>query len=174
MSSICEIIIAGLSVIVACLQIRLSKQINEQTISREKGYFIIEATNIRNKENSDYKRCVGLFDLDGPLHFKLYGNGDIFLLKQQIIINGIVVENHELLETFFSIHGQDAPFGILLPLKDSDKMKDRLDIEITLILRNITGYSYKQIIALRFEKRDDRNWFLKKKNTFFSKANKIW
>lgn len=174
MSGICEIIIAGLGVIVACLQIRLSKQINEQTISREKGYFIIEATNIRSKEDSDYKRCVGLFDLDGALHFNLYGNADIFLLKQQIVINGVIVDNHEPLETFFSIHGQDAPFGILLPLQSSDKMKERLDVEITLVLRNITGYSYKEIITLRFEKRDDRNWFLKKKNIVFSKANKIW
>lgn len=124
MSGICEIIIAGLGVIVACLQIRLSKQINEQTISREKGYFIIEATNIRSKGDSDYKDCVGLFDLDGALHFNLYGNGDIFLLKQQIVINGVIVDNHELLETFFSIHGQEVPFGILLPLQPSDKMKE--------------------------------------------------
>ena len=39
-SGTCQIIIAGLSVVIACLQLRLSKQINRQNISKEKGYFI--------------------------------------------------------------------------------------------------------------------------------------
>lgn len=55
------------------------KQINTQNISKERGYFIVEETNIRNKEDTDYERCIGLFDLRGALHFHLYGNGDVFL-----------------------------------------------------------------------------------------------
>lgn len=77
-----EIVIAALGVVVACLQIRLSKQINMQNLSREKGYFVIEDTNIRKVEDADYKRCIGLFDLSDTLHFKLYGNGDAVLLKE--------------------------------------------------------------------------------------------
>ena len=71
--------IAGLSVIIACLQLKLSKQINAQNISKEKGYFIIEETNIRNKADADYERCIGVFDLRNALRFHLYGNGDVFL-----------------------------------------------------------------------------------------------
>lgn len=100
-SGTCQIIIAGLSVVIACLQLRLSKQINRQNISKEKGYFIIEETNLRKKEAEDYKRCIGLFDLNRELRFHLYGNGDIFLLKEQIVINGIIVESKEPIETFF-------------------------------------------------------------------------
>lgn len=167
-NGICEIVIAGLSVIIACLQLKLSKQINAQNISKEKGYFIIEETNIRNKADTDYKRCIGLFDLRNALRFHLYGNGDVFLLKKQIIINGIVVENKELLETFFSIHAQDLPFGTLIPLKESDYEKRRLDIEITLKLKNIMGNIYTEKILLEFVKKDvDNEWFLHKKNTSF-------
>lgn len=167
-SGTCQIIIAGLSVVIACLQLRLSKQINRQNISKEKGYFIVEETNLRKKEAEDYKRCIGLFDLNKELRFQLCGNGDIFLLKKQIIINGITVDNQEPLETFFSIYTQDSPFGILLPLNDLDKEKPELDVEITLKLRNIMGNIYTEKILLEFQKRDITNeWFLHRKNTSF-------
>lgn len=164
MSMICEIIIAGLGVIVACLQIRLSKQINEQNISRDKGYFIVEETNIREKKDSDYKRCIGIFDLKTPLHFQLYGNSDVFLLKEQVKINGIIKDSKELLETFFSLYSQESPYGILLPLNEKDKEADRLDIDILLILKNINGYTYTEEISLVFSNNSSYDWILKKKN----------
>lgn len=164
----CQIIIAGLSVVIACLQLRLSKQINMQNISKEKGYFIVEETNIRKREDKDYNRCIGLFDLRDPLHFRLYGNGDVFLLKEQIVINGITVENQELLETFFSIYTQDNPYGIILPLKETDKAKPELDVEITLKMKNIMGNVYTERILLEFVKQGiDNMWFMQKKNTSF-------
>ena len=167
-SGTCQIIIAGLCVVIECLQLRLSKQINRQNISKEKGYFIIEETNLRKKEAEDYKRCIGLFDLNRELRFHLYGNGDIFLLKEQIVINGIIVESKEPIETFFSIYAQDCPYGILLSLSGLDKEKPELDVEITLKLRNIIGNVYTEKILLEFQKRDIANeWFLHRKNTSF-------
>lgn len=58
-SGTCQIIIAGLSVVIACLQLRLSKQINRQNISKEKGYFIIEETNLRKKKLRTIKDVLG-------------------------------------------------------------------------------------------------------------------
>lgn len=168
-----EIAIAALGVIVACLQIRLSKQINMQNISREKGYFVIEDTNIRKVEDKDYKRCIDLFDLNDALHFKLYGNGDVFLLKEQIVINGIVVRAKEPIETFFSIFAQSNPYGILLPLKPSHRQQTKINIELYLTLKNLTGYTYIEEISLEFEKRDFRKWFLKKKNIIFKNKKLI-
>lgn len=168
MSGIFEIIIAGLGVIIASLQFKLSKQINLQNISKEKGYFIMEETNIRKKDDEDYKKFMGVFDLNNPINFPLCGNGDVFLLKEQIIINGIVVKNKELLETFFSIYAQDVPYGIQIPLKKTDSEKPRLDIDITLKLKNIMGNIYTEKILLKFMKIDsEEEWVLQNSNTSF-------
>lgn len=174
MDNVWEIVIAGLGLVIACLQYKLSKQINKQDISREKGYFILEETNLRKKEAEDFKRFVGMFvldDPDNPLPFRLYGNGDIFLLSEQIIIDGNTVKNNEPLETFFSIYSQDTSiggFGILLPLRESDKRKSRLNVEIILKMKNIMGNVYTETIALEFERQETgREWYLSKKNTNF-------
>mgnify|MGYP007033818997 FL=1 len=53
-------------------------------------------------------------------------------------------------------------------MKESDYEKRRLDIEITLKLKNIMGNIYTEKILLEFVKKDaDNEWFLHKKNTSF-------
>lgn len=174
MNTILEIIIAGLGVIVACLQVKLSMQINEQNISREKGYFIMEQTNIRKPDDDDYRRFIGLFQLNNVIHFRLFGNGDVFVLQKTIKINGMIKENEEMLETFFSQFSQEAPLGFKLPLTSKDENSDRLDIEILFLLKNVTGYKYIERITLIFTKNDSDNiWILKKRNINFEKSKQL-
>lgn len=174
MDEVWQIMIAGFGLVIASLQYKLSKQINKQDISREKGYFILEETNLRQKEAEDFKRFVGMFVLDNPvypLRFRLYGNGDVFLLSEKIIIDGITVKNNEPLETFFSIYTQDTSigrYGIMLPLRECDKKKPRLNIEIILKMKNIMGNVYIERIELEFERLETgREWYLRKRNTTF-------
>ena len=174
MNTILEIIIAGLGVIVACLQVKLSMQINEQNISREKGYFIMEQTNIRKPDDDDYRRFIGLFQLKNDIRFRLYGNGDVFVLQKTIKVNGMIKENEEMLETFFSQFSQEAPLGFKLPLTSKDENSDRLDIEILFLLKNVTGYKYIERITLNFTKNDSDNiWILKKRNINFEKSKQL-
>ncbi len=171
MGNVWEIVIAGLALVIACLQYRLSKQINRQDISREKGYFILEETNLRKKEDEDYRRFVGLFELSNPLHFRLHGNGDIFLLKEQIIIDGVTVKCSEPLETFFSIYSQDTfvgRFGTIIPLREFDKEKATLNVEIILKMKNIMGNVYTEKLELEFERNEISGmWYLKRRKTYF-------
>lgn len=168
MNEILEIIIAGLSVIIACMQLRLSKQINKQELTKEKGYFIIEKTNLRKKDAEDYDRFTWLYDLKNALQFRLCGNGDVFLLREQIVVNNIVVEDHQLLETFFSIYDNNSHFGILLPLKSTYDTELRLDVEIMLKLKNIMGNVYSEKIFLEFTRSTPQiEWTLHKMNTSF-------
>lgn len=174
MNTVLEIIIAGLGVIVACLQVKLSMQINEQNISREKGYFIMEQTNIRKPDDDDYRRFIGLFQLKNDIRFRLYGNGDVFVLQKTIKVNGMIKENEEMLETFFSQFSQEAPLGFKLPLTSKDENSDRLDIEILFLLKNVTGYKYIERITLNFTKNDSDNiWILKKRNINFEKSKQL-
>ena len=167
-NNIWEIIITGLGVIIACLQLRLSKQIYRQEITKERGYFIIEKTNLRKKDADDYDKCADWYDLKNALLFRLCGNGDVFLLREKIIINNIIVRDKQLLETFFSIYDGGSHYGILLPLKSTDNMLLRLDVEIILELKNIMGNIYIEKILLEFRRDNEQmKWTLHKKNTSF-------
>lgn len=168
MNEILEIIIAGLSVIIACMQLKLSKQINKQEITKEKGYFIIEKTNLRKKDAKDYDRFTWIYNLKNALQFRLCGNGDVFLLKEQIIVNNIIIKDNQPLETFFSIYDHDSHFGILLPLQSAHDTELRLDVEIILKLRNIMGNVYSEKILLEFIRSTPQiEWTLHKMNTSF-------
>lgn len=165
-----NILFAGLGVVIAGLQVRLSKQINEQNMAKERGYFIVEETNLSKRENDDYHKYIGIFNIKAPIHFNIHGNGDIFLLQQLISVNGNIVDRKEQLETFFPNSNEYAKFGILLPLKEKDKEQKRIDVDITLKMKNIMGYTYTEVVSLQFEKDDDNSlWFLKKRNTMFTK-----
>lgn len=173
--NIWEMIITGLGVIIACLQLKLSKQINRQEITKERGYFLIEKTNLREKDDEDYNRFVWLYDLDEALQFRLCGNGDVFILREQVIINNIIVDDKQPRETFFSIYDDSSHYGILLPIESIDDELLRLDVEIILKLKNIMGNVYCEKISLEFTRRDKacKEWTLHKKNNSFSKKMQI-
>lgn len=171
--NIIEVMIAAFGLIVACLQVRLSKQINEQNNSKEKGYFVTEYTNVRKRSDSDYKKFVRKFDLKNELRFYLSGNGDVFVLQRHIKVNGQIRESKELLETFFSKTLEEAPLSFPLPLLPKDEKNNNLDIEISFILKNVIGYKYMEKIYLEFERdRIDELWELKKLNINFEKVKR--
>ena len=169
-----QIIIAGLGVIVACLQIKISLQINEQSISREKGYFMAELTNLRNPQDNDYNRFIGDFYLDRPIKCDLCGNCDTFIIQKMIKVNGKVRENKDMLETFFSQYSKNLSLGIELPLSDKELTSNRIDIEIIFSMKNTSGYKYLEIMSMKFvRKKEETIWFQEKSNIRFEKYYKI-
>lgn len=73
------------------------------------------------------------------LQFRLCGNGDVFILREQIMINNMIVEEKQPRETFFSIYDDSSYYGILLPIESINDELLRLDVEIILKLQNIMG-----------------------------------
>lgn len=176
MESNWNIVITVLGVIIAFLQLRLSWQINKLELTKEKGYFILRKTNMVNRGDEQYKRLYGKFDFRLPLYFDLKGNGDVFIIGEQVLINGVIVENLELLETFFSVRDTesiDDYFGIELPMKESYREYRRLNVEIILKLKNIMGNIYTENIIIEFERENGnwenicQGWTLRRRNTSF-------
>lgn len=176
MGSNWNIVITVLGVIIASLQLRLSWQINKLELTKEKGYFILRKTNMVNRGDEQYRSLNGKFDFRLPLYFDLKGNGDVFLVREQILINGVIVENLELLETFFSVRDTesiDDYFGIELPMKESYREYRRLNVEIILRLKNLMGNIYTENISIEFERENGdwenicQGWTLRRRNTSF-------
>lgn len=164
-----EIIITIVEVIIAILQFYLVWKMNRQTLSKDKGYFIMQKTNISKEDDEDYKQVIFLYNLKKPLFFKLYGNGDVVLISEQITFNNIIVKTIEPRDQFLSIHDNSpVPYGIELPLNENNWNKERLDVDITWKLKNLMGYKYTQIIHLEFVRNSNATlWELKRQNMEF-------
>ncbi len=108
------------------------------------------------------------------LQFRLCGNGDVFILREQIMINNMIVEEKQPRETFFSIYDDSSYYGILLPIESINDELLRLDVEIILKLQNIMGNVYYEKISLEFTRdKKCKLWTLHKKNNSFSKKMQL-
>lgn len=144
-------------VFIAILQIRLTKQISKQTLSSEKGYFVLKNIRIDNVEE---------YSLERPLRFNLLGNGDVILLNEQVIVNGNIVKNTGPCEQLFSKEGRTH--GIDLGLSEIKLKLDRLNIEIIFNLKNLAGYKYIETMQLEFKRKENEDyWELTRENILF-------
>lgn len=156
-----ELVLAIIEIVVgifiAVLQIRLTKQISNQTLSNQKGYFALKKTSINNIE---------MYDLGYPIKFNLLGNGDVILISEQVSVNGNVIKNIEPCEQLFSKDGRIH--GIDLELNKNKLQLTRLNLEIVFKLKNLAGYKYSETMRLEFERKEEENyWELRRENILF-------
>lgn len=83
-------------------------------------------------------------------------------------LSNIIVEDKQLVETFFSVYDEKSYYGISLPEKSIDNELLRLDVNLTLKLKNTLDYVYFEKIILEFI-RDNKQklWTLHRMNTSF-------
>lgn len=151
-----ELIIAIINIFVgifiAVLQIRLTKQISNQTLSNQKGYFALKK--------------AGKYDLEDAIRFSLLGNGDVILLSEQAIVNGNIIKKTDPCEQLFSKEGGE--YGIDLKLNQNKLQLNRLDIEIVFELKNLAGYKYTETMKLVFKREEkEKLWVLSRQNILF-------
>ena len=119
-------IILLVQVVILIGQLLLSRKINIQTISREKGYFLIEKTNAQAPEKELY-RFRDQFDLlsNRGIGFHVI-KGDVVLRSSTYSIDGIAYQIEKPIDTFFTEHNRFNKLTILLDLKEYHLQKDYL------------------------------------------------
>ncbi len=164
-----NIILAALEIILIAMQYKLSRKIDKQSQKKERGYFILQDSNLVKKsmfESSEYKdveycnHVRYLYDLDGALPFWLRGNSDVFVNKRKIMVNNRIVENEDLLDLFVSVIEQNECYGIIIPLNETEKKQKFIDVTIDIYIKSVLGCKYREIIILKFEKSPDELWRL--------------
>lgn len=163
-----EIVILIFQSILILGQFLLSRKINNQRISMNKGYFLIKKTNwIAPKEQLE--RFTDKFDISKKIPFYVVGNDDIIILGMEILVDGKAIEQTPIpSEGYFT---RDERFGTMLidiPFKTSHYEKDKIDIEVNMRLKNTCGYFYREKIKMRFNQENEKMWWLSKFNISFS------
>lgn len=131
-------------------QLKLEEKVNQKSIKEEKGIFIIEKTNvISDQENQKF--FYNKYNLQDNIKFRNVGNGHIILKGQKI--NTRDIEYTE--GTFFTNLKDYSELNINLNLSPKDLEKDLIEVKIKLLLQNLSGYEYVEIIEVTFVREED-------------------
>lgn len=173
----CNVVILVVQTAILIGQVILSRQIHRQTISKEKGYFIIDRTNaIVSEENKNV--VAGRFNLKSTngIRFYVSGNADVVLCDSRYSINGIVRKNFTTpSNAYFTLDDRFNKFIVEIEISDNEERQKQLDFEFVFKLQNAIGYKYVEKIDVTFEKMDDEApiWGIRKYNTMFLKWNQV-
>lgn len=158
-------------------QLLLSRQIHRQTISKEKGYFIIDKTNaIVTEENESV--VTGKFNLKSKngISFYVAGNADIIVCNERYSINGIIRKNDTTpSNAYFTLDERFNKYIVEIEISDNEEKQEQLEFEFVFKLKNAIGYKYAEKINITFEKMEEGAsvWGIRKYNTTFLKWNEV-
>lgn len=158
-------------------QLLLSKQINKQTISKEKGYFIIDKTNaIVAEENESVVTGKFFLKSKNGISFYVAGNADVIVCGERYSINSIIRKNYTTpSNAYFTLDKRFNKYIVEIEISDNEEKQKQLDFEFIFKLQNVIGYKYAEKIDITFEKMEgqDSIWQIRKYNTMFLKWNEV-
>lgn len=162
-----EINIVLLVIQVLILIIQCTSEIRAGDISRgeKKGVFQIAYRNtcINYFEKSSENGPIWLYDIDKYISFKNVGDDSVAVLENKIRIDGNLT-THEISKNkaIFSNDRDFKDFSVLsikFNPSEADKKKGKMAVKMTLVLKNSTGYKYKQIIEMTFGKMESTSQY---------------
>ena len=164
-----ENIILILTIVLMAIDILQTKLLDKKSNC---GYFEITETNIPHiEEIKDIYRDRFIFTKAIKFRTKKY---DTFLINTKIEINWKCITSPNIpYETLFTADERFNIFSVNEITKEEKlfKNQNKINICLTLYLKNEKGYTYKQIITMDFEKDNSTEdwWKLYKYNTIFKK-----
>ena len=168
-----ETIILAVQVIIVALQLRLSYRINQQELSKNKGYFIPGTTNLPHVRENE-SRYRGKYDLHALFPFDLTGNDAVSILSYKIELdNKPLIDTRGNYQPVFFVNERDlSSFECKLPLTEEHLKQSSLSITLSLRLENTSGYKYIEKMYMGFEKNTSiSEWTLSRFNFSFSKKD---
>lgn len=156
MESTINIFLAILQVLVLIFQVLMAERQYNDSKSAKRGMFQIAYRNVclnyfdRNNQNGP----AWIYDLSEPVSFKNIGKDIAFITEYEIKVgNNVTAEK----QTNISFLNNDE-FSVLtvdFNLNDEELKRNRIDIILTLRMKNTSGFEYYQIITMGFEKSAD-------------------
>ena len=163
-----SIIVLLFQLILIWEQLCLSKKLDKQAASREKGYFIIEETNLPHRKE-DHARYKDQFNVLTGIGFYVSGNCDVIIKDSSYCIDGKMYMNGIPNNSYFTLDKRANVLRVDLVLEPIDLKKNYMDIEFRFLLENPSQYSYTEITTTRFTKVEGLpdTWKLTKYNIVF-------
>ena len=146
-SSVVQAICIVVQSIIIYKQLKLDEKINQKSIEQEKGIFVLEQTNIYTDMPSYNK-----YNLKDNLRFRNIGNGHVILKGQKISL----INNTEYAKgTFFTNLEEYSKLDINLNLSLNQLSKSLIEVNVELLLQNLNGYEYTEIMEIVFIKENE-------------------
>lgn len=165
---ILNIVIFMLQLFIIWRQLKLDDKINKQSLSRDKGYFIITDTNVPHME-SETCRYRDSFDLRRRICFCLSGKSDVSIKELNILVNERQEKLKAYEDLYFTLEERNNILELNLDLRDWEFDEFFLNAVIRIHLENQCGYQYTEIMRMQFQKRGGfgADWYLTKYNILF-------
>lgn len=169
LSTFLNIILLLIQTLIIFGQLRLSSKINNQAISKERGYFLLGECNF--PISTDLKgKFKDIYNLKEEVFFLISGNNDVIVTNINYSIDGVMHTSGVPRNTYYQNSEKLNTLAIKFDIKESDYAKKSLDIIVCFFLKNPSGYKYKETIYITFTKRsNDGLWDIKKYNLEFGK-----
>ncbi len=164
-----EVLILIIQVIIVALQLWLSYRINQQDLSKNKGFFIPGNTNIkcpREIEAQYFRR----YDLKKSFPFDLVGNDAVNISSYRIEAdNNLLIDTSGNYNPVFFVKERDLSiFECKFPLSEEQLRKEELSITISLRLENTSGFRYTERLFIGLQRIDQNEyWDLRSLNLSF-------
>ena len=124
-------------------QLILSYRINRQSLSKNRGYFVLDN---RNR----------FYILRDDINFTVSGDNDIIITGQTIQVDGITrVQNTIPFNTFFTKNGEFGTYSIKIPFTENELKRNRLSILVKFNLKSLQGFAYTETITTEFHKENE-------------------
>ncbi|MFQ7119824.1 MAG: hypothetical protein ACLRPW_07420 [Intestinibacter sp.] len=119
-----NVIILFVQALILIGQFLLSRKMSQQEIARERGYFIIEETNIFAPKE-DYLKVRDKFDLTNEqgLRFFVSGNADVIICGSELVIDGVVQKRNVPGDVLFILDKRFNIFVENIELSENKKQK---------------------------------------------------
>lgn len=138
-----EAVILFLQLILIGGQLCLSNKINNQSLSKSKGYFVLE------KKHHYY-------DLRNKLSFIAVGENDIIVTGNTIEVDGVIKDpNSAPKDTFFTRNCEYGICEIEVPISEAELSRDRIILKVKFFLKNPQDYRYQEELIMEFSKRKE-------------------
>jgi len=164
-----QLVILAFQLFIYWRQLELTKKIENNHNSSQKGYFIITDNNMPLHPELVTK-LKHHYDMRNPFTFKNIGNDIIILELYKITINKRIDNQTIVSNNIFFGTNEFNIWGVELDLKDKELNMDKIEVDIDLQLKNSIGYKYKQTINMEFIKDEMSKpyWWLNKYNMKFN------
>ena len=135
-----EAIILILQLLLIGGQLCLSNKINNQNLSKNKGYFVLAS--------HDRK-----YDLREDLCFAAVGESDIIVTGSTIFVDGRTKKTDYIPQNgFFTKNGGFDFCYIKIPFSESELNRDKIIVIVEFHLKSPQGFTYIEKITMEFEK----------------------
>lgn len=148
---------------------RINKRMLTAEISSQIGYLLPYDKLYETCKSAEIRQ---LYPHDLHKEIKLYnaGDADIFILGEEVNINGNIQRKNDFSPLYISQKNPYREFCFMPKFSEEELSMPQIDFNVIFNLKNVKGYYYQENLLLGFKKTSDNTWNVYKLNMEIKEA----